>query len=56
MRENMDWDNCLVLGCKNKCCLALKSKFCYVHTVIAKNKARTYFEKILKQWDEKNKL
>lgn len=26
------WPNCRVLGCPNKCCLALNSWFCFPHT------------------------
>ena len=27
-----DWPDCIVLGCQNKCCLALDSDRCYPHT------------------------
>lgn len=26
------WPDCPVEGCPNKCCLALNSEFCFVHT------------------------
>lgn len=27
-----EWPDCAVLGCPNKCCLRLKSKYCWPHT------------------------
>lgn len=27
-----DWPDCAVVGCPNKCCLRLKSKYCWPHT------------------------
>lgn len=27
------WPDCPVKGCKNKCCLSLKSHLCYPHTM-----------------------
>lgn len=27
------WPDCKIKGCKNKCCLRLKSEFCFPHTM-----------------------
>ena len=27
-----DWPDCAIEGCTNKCCLRLKSRFCWPHT------------------------
>lgn len=28
----VNWPDCAIEGCPNKCCLALDSKFCFPHT------------------------
>lgn len=32
MDEDMDWPDCIVPGCTNKCCLRLNSDKCWPHT------------------------
>ena len=36
MASEIDWDawpDCKVSGCHNKCCLRLRSEYCYPHTL-----------------------
>ncbi len=30
---HLNWENCAVPDCPHKCCLRLKSSFCWCHTV-----------------------
>ena len=44
----IEWPDCIVPGCPNKCCLRLRSDKCYPHTMLGDSSDPDFFNRLAK--------